>query len=372
MTPGGRRKAATGMAPTAEARPRVRGSAGGAEYPPVEYDVRTPYDFVLSLSLAAEAEESDLLAEDEAWIADRRSALPAQVRGQLTSCYEAPFVGAIHVLPSVIVDNPGLRDAAALTDAIDAITPRDVVHRFLADYLPRSDVDAMTDRVIAGDAGIIEEVRARLDASWGKGQMAAILEDPLPAIEAMRRVLRAWLPIYQEVEPRMRRMIERDVESRAADQATLEPGDLIERTTGGLRWLPEPGVRRVVLAPSYFVRPFNHVDTSMEWRLFIYPVADAVLDAPGVATPPPAMVRLYRALGDSSRMRILRLLADRDLYLTEIATALDVSKPTAKHHMAVLRAAGLVTVTEEGALTWFHLRRERLDEAGTELRRFLD
>ena len=62
-------------------------------------------------------------------------------------------------------------------------------------------------------------------------------------------------------------------------------------------------------------------------------------------------------------MRILRLPADRDLYLTEIATALDVSKPTAKHHLALLRAAGLVTVTDEGSLSWYHLRRERLDEA---------
>jgi DNA-binding transcriptional ArsR family regulator len=232
-------------------------------------------------------------------------------------------------------------------------------------------VEVMTARVVAGDTTVVEQVRTLLDESWGKGEMAAMLEDPLPAIDRMRTVLRAWLQVYQEVEPRVRRMIERDVEARAGDRATLEAGDLIESTTGGLRWLPEAGVRKVIMAPSYFVRPFNHVDTSTEWRLIVYPIADSVLDAPGVAAPPPAMVRLYRALGDSSRMRILRLLADRDLYLTEIATALDVSKPTAKHHMAVLRAAGLVTVTEEGSVTWYHLRRERLDEAGTELRQFL-
>jgi DNA-binding transcriptional ArsR family regulator len=326
---------------------------------------------VVSLSLAAEAEESDLLAADEAWIAARRDALPADIRTDLTNCYETPQMGAIHVLPSVIVDNPDLRDAAAVVGAVDAITPADVVRRFLADYVPRSDVQSLTARVVAGDTTAIEQVRTLLDESWGKGEMAAVLEDPQPAIDRMRTVLRAWLPVYQELEPRVRRMIEHDVEARAADHATLEPGDLIERTTGGLRWLPEPGVRKVILAPSYFVRPFNHVDTSMEWRLIVYPIADSVLDAPGVAAPPPAMVRLYRALGDSSRMRILRLLADRDLYLTEIATALEVSKPTAKHHLALLRAAGLVTVTDEGSMSWYHLRRERLDEAGSELRHFL-
>ena len=36
---------------------------------------------------------------------------------------------------------------------------------------------------------------------------------------------------------------------RGATATTLAPADLIERTTGGIRWLPEPGVRRVILAP---------------------------------------------------------------------------------------------------------------------------
>ena len=64
--------------------------------------------------------------------------------------------------------------------------------------------------------------------------------------------------------------------------------------------------------------------------------------------PPPAVVRLHRALGDETRLRILKLLAGRDLYLTEIAQQLDLSKPTIKHHLALLRAAGLVTIIEAG------------------------
>ena len=65
---------------------------------------------------------------------------------------------------------------------------------------------------------------------------------------------------------------------------------------------------------------------------------------PTTRSPPPqAVVRLHRALGDETRLRILKLLAGRDLYLTEIAQQLDLSKPTIKHHLALLRAAGLVT-----------------------------
>ena len=36
-----------------------------------------------------------------------------------------------------------------------------------------------------------------------------------------------------------------------------------------------------------------------------------------------------------------------------------------------LRAAGLVTLTEEGGLSYYSLRRERLDDASSELKRYL-
>ncbi len=130
-------------------------------------------------------------------------------------------------------------------------------------------------------------------------------------------------------------------------------------------------MRRVIMAPSYFARPFNYIYQGADWRLFAYPIADAVLGTADAGTPPQAVVRLYRALGDSTRMRILKLLSDRDWYLTELAQQLELSKPTMKHHLALLRAAGLVTVIEEGSLTYYNLRRERLEEAGTELHSFL-
>ena len=83
------------------------------------------------------------------------------------------------------------------------------------------------------------------------------------------------------------------------------------------------------------------------------------------------VAKYFRGLGDPTRLRILKLLADRDWYLTELATQLEFSKPTIKHHLAQLRAAGLVTVTEEGSLTYYSIRRERLEEAGLELGRYL-
>ena len=80
---------------------------------------------------------------------------------------------------------------------------------------------------------------------------------------------------------------------------------------------------------------------------------------------------LYRALGDETRLRILKLLSAKDLYLTEIAQQLELSKPTIKHHLTQLRVAGLVTVIESGQVMYYTLRRDRLDDAAVEIKKFL-
>jgi len=104
--------------------------------------------------------------------------------------------------------------------------------------------------------------------------------------------------------------------------------------------------------------------------MFVYPLADSALDGEGRGVPP-SSVRLFKALGDESRLRILSLLASGDLYLTEIADRMGLSKPTVSHHLAQLRAAGLVTATQSGAITYYTLRRDRIAEIGVEFSRLL-
>src|SRR5206468_6963695 len=146
---------------------------------------------------------------------------------------------------------------------------------------------------------------------------------PALAHERILAVLRAWQKPFSGIEARVGAILERDYDGRASDRERLAPADLIETTTGGVRYLPEPGIARVILGPSYFSRPYNFLMSSREWRFFGYPVADSALDPSDELTPPLSVVRLHRALGDETRLRILKLLASRDLYLTEIAQELD-------------------------------------------------
>jgi DNA-binding transcriptional ArsR family regulator len=72
--------------------------------------------------------------------------------------------------------------------------------------------------------------------------------------------------------------------------------------------------------------------------------------------PAADILHFFEALGDDTRLRVLHLLSEREMYLTELAERLDLTKATTKHHMVKLRAAGLVTLYDRERLTYYALR----------------
>lgn len=65
--------------------------------------------------------------------------------------------------------------------------------------------------------------------------------------------------------------------------------------------------------------------------------------------------RLFRALSDETRLRILNLLRSGELCVCDIVAALEVPQPTASRHLAYLRQAGLVTVRKEGVWCYYRI-----------------
>lgn len=57
--------------------------------------------------------------------------------------------------------------------------------------------------------------------------------------------------------------------------------------------------------------------------------------------------RLYRAMGDPTRLRILGVLAEREATGQDLSDRLGLTPPTISHHMARLVEAGLVCVTPQ-------------------------
>ena len=74
------------------------------------------------------------------------------------------------------------------------------------------------------------------------------------------------------------------------------------------------------------------------------------------------MLSVCAALADDSRVRVVELLAHRDLSAGEIADHFTVSRPAVSKHLKVLREAGLVTVRPEANRRVYQLNVGPLDE----------
>jgi len=59
-------------------------------------------------------------------------------------------------------------------------------------------------------------------------------------------------------------------------------------------------------------------------------------------------IDVFKALGDSNRLRILSMLSERSLCVCEINSVLNISMSTISSHLKILRNAGLVTSEKDG------------------------
>lgn len=96
-------------------------------------------------------------------------------------------------------------------------------------------------------------------------------------------------------------------------------------------------------------------------------VAEAACCKPSVApsrsrTSREGQAKLFKALGDETRLEIVEMLAatDGEICACEFEARFDLSQPTISHHLKVLREVGLITGERRGTWVYYTLVRERL------------
>jgi ArsR family transcriptional regulator, arsenate/arsenite/antimonite-responsive transcriptional repressor len=63
---------------------------------------------------------------------------------------------------------------------------------------------------------------------------------------------------------------------------------------------------------------------------------------------------LFRALADPTRLRLLNLIADKEICVCYFVEILKISQPKISRHLAYLRRAGIVSARRQGR--WMHYR----------------
>ena len=77
--------------------------------------------------------------------------------------------------------------------------------------------------------------------------------------------------------------------------------------------------------------------------------------------------KFFKALSDTTRLRILGLLTVREMCVCEVMVALDLTQPTASHHLRILENVGLVMDRKEGKWVFYSISNPKQIETIKEL-----
>jgi len=343
--------------------------------PRLSWDLGTAYDLFMSLVVLHEPAKYGLRG---AWAKGVRARLPAEEREILEQAVHLvwPFRW-VHTLPDP-------KNGAAALRALGQIPPAERLPHLAPSPAISLEIREILENVAArqvwdeGDRTALQvALKAEKPKSRKRDDVAKILEWWSRSQEFGERYLEA-LCVYHEVffaeeELRIRPALDAAL-ARAQELAQqLELTALVEQLSQGLRLAELPTVPELVLAPSYWSTPlliFAPVSVERELILFGARPSDASL-VPGEVVPD-ALMRALKALGDPTRLRILRYLALEPLSPAELSRRLRLRAPTVIHHLDTLRLAELVHLTlEGGAKRRYAARPEAVKAAYTALEAFL-
>jgi ArsR family transcriptional regulator len=68
-----------------------------------------------------------------------------------------------------------------------------------------------------------------------------------------------------------------------------------------------------------------------------------------------SFIKIMKALSDPSRVKIIKLLQQKDMCVCELQAALSLAQPTVSKHLKILEQAGLVAFQKDGLWVNYYL-----------------
>ncbi|WP_221569323.1 helix-turn-helix transcriptional regulator [Alkalihalobacillus sp. TS-13] len=139
-------------------------------------------------------------------------------------------------------------------------------------------------------------------------------------------------------------ILKNDFNNKELMKEKMDVEEFVHWATGGIKYVPEPDVKRVLLIPQLTYRPWTIESYMEETKVFYYPISNESINPEDRYVPNYFLIQKHKALGEEVRLKMIKLLNERDHTLQEITDKLDLGKSTAHHHLKILRAAKLVDI----------------------------
>jgi DNA-binding transcriptional ArsR family regulator len=129
--------------------------------------------------------------------------------------------------------------------------------------------------------------------------------------------------------------------------------------------------RPLLLVPSVYVWPHVHVNCDEPWPLSVIYTAPFMAEDSRPPLPSGELIGVLKALSDQTRLRALKLIAERPRSTQELAPLVGISEAGLSKHLRQLADAGLVSSRRDGYYVLYSLVPERIEPLTDGLRRFL-
>lgn len=81
---------------------------------------------------------------------------------------------------------------------------------------------------------------------------------------------------------------------------------------------------------------------------------------------------IFKALGEPTRLKIIKLLADKELCVCDLEEVMQISQPRISQHLKVLKHAGLVNERKEGQRSICSINKNLLNNTMEEFRSYIE
>lgn len=350
----------------------MKGLAASAPPVAVEIDWGTAYELVLGLRMLVDRDEDPATyAVGAEWFADVRELAGADLLETIERYSGGHEILFGYVL-ALAAGAPAPRDADAFLRTLERTSPRDLRRLLLGHRLQTYRGDVSTEVVAAAADGDHGAARTLLEqcADWQRAPYEHVLSlDAAEAKSLLRDACEGWYAaVLHPGEREIARVLRRSAGATRSLAGRLPREELIDVATQGIRYLPESGIRRILLVPHVVSRPWSIFTEADETKIICYGAAETHVTGDA---PPDPLVAAYKALGDETRLRILRRLAEAPATLQDLTELVGLAKSTVHGHLLVLRTAGLA-VADVSKKTGYTLRRETLAESAALLDDYLE
>jgi len=192
-------------------------------------------------------------------------------------------------------------------------------------------------------------------------------------------VTRFWEKVYQKEYEETRGLISRSVAYHRQIRYPEVLGEVYLAVTGKAlssvaeRAYTAAGLERLIFVPSCHTGPYVRFVALDEEGKSLLLIFNARPQSGGEDHPLASIRSIFpplKALADETRLEILGILADGELYAQQIVDRLEISQPAVSRHLRLMVAGGILTERKETGMKFYGIRTDTLTELAKRIAAF--